>query len=389
MKKKKIGIVSEYFYPHLGGVTEHVYYYSRELIRRGFEVVLLTGYEGKKIEVELPPSLRIIPIGKTIPIYSNHSFAKVTVGWNLGGKIKKILEEEKFDLLHIHSPMMPILPLLFEKYTNTLTIGTIHTYFDSFGALFFYRLFRKGVQAYLNKLDGFIAVAPCCLESLDLFFHYSRDKLEIIPNGVDTHWSETHSGRIDKYADGTPNILFLGRLDPRNGLDLLLDAFPQVLKKVPKARLIVIGDGPLRSFYEKKASPFLGENVFFEGQINDTRPEYFATSDVFCYPATKSAFSVTVLEAMACGKPVVATENKGFCDMMQNGVNGILVEQGRADKLAEALVQVLQDKNLAKKLSDNGREMIRNYSWETITDRVLAFYDKISLQKRGVPFIER
>lgn len=381
---KKIGIVSEYFYPHLGGMTEHIYHFSKELIRRGYDVTLLTGRVKREGEhwqgPSLPPGLKVIEFGKSTLIFANHSFARATLGFDVGKDIRKVLAAEQFDLLHIHSPMTPTLPILFQKYSDTVTVGTVHTYFDS---LPYYRLFRKILQPYLDKLDGLIAVAPSCVEAMDKYF---RGHYAIIPNGVDVEWFARPQGVIEKYDDDRPTVLFLGRLDPRNGLGTLIKAFFKVLAQVPKARLVVVGEGPMRPLYERKASLHLGKAIFFEGEISNTRPEYFAASDVFCYPATKASFGITLLEAMAAGKPVVATENKGFCDMMQNGVNGLLVEQGRSDKLADALVQVLQDKNLARKLSDNGREMIRNYSWETITDRVLGFYNKISLQKRGVPF---
>jgi len=378
---KKIGIVSEYFYPHLGGITEHVYYFSKELIRRGFEVVLLTGYEGEAMDVPLPESLRIVRLGRSVPMFSNHSYGKVTVGWRLGARVKKILAEEKFDLLHIHSPIMMTLPLLFQKYTNTVTVGTFHTYFDS---LFLYKLWRNVAQSYLTKLDGRIAVAPSCVEAMNRYF---QADYEIIPNGVATDWFSRPSGKIAKYEDGAPNILFLGRLDPRNGLDTLLEAVPQVEERRPDARLLVIGDGPMRSFYEKMAGSRLGRKIFFEGQINGNRPEYFATSRVFCYPATKASFGITLLESMAAGIPVVATDNTGFREIIRNEVNGLLVPQNDAAALAKALCRVVEDPALSETLAKEGQKEAERYSWSKVTDKVLDFYDSVYRKKRGVSFL--
>jgi len=381
---RKIGIVTEYFYPHLGGITEHVYYFSKELIRRGYDVVLLTGYEGiEDIPVPLPPSLRVLRLGRSIPIFSNHSFGKVTIGRNLGQRIRKVLEEEKFDLLHIQSPVMPMLPILFEKYSKTVTVGTLHTYFDSFGSLLYYRMFRNLIQRYLDKLDGLIAVSPSCIESMNRFFNADY---RIIPNGIDTDWFANPKGFIDRYRDGSPNIFFLGRLDPRNGLDALLSALPLVLAKLPNARLIVAGDGPLRLFYEKRAGRLLGKSVFFEGQINEERPQYFATSSVFCYPANKASFGITLLEAMAAGRPVVATDNKGFREIIDHGVNGLLARPDDVASLADALVRVLTDAALSETLIRNGRATARKYSWVEVTDKILAFYNDIYAKTRGIPF---
>ncbi|MCE9626154.1 MAG: glycosyltransferase family 4 protein [Deltaproteobacteria bacterium] len=382
---RKIGIVSEYFYPHLGGVTEHVYYFSKEMLRRGFEIVLLTGYEGQeKIDVELPPGLRIIRFGKSVPIFSNHSFAKVTLGWNLAKKVKRVLAEEKFDLLHVHSPVMPVLPGLFQKYTNTVTIGTFHTYFDAMDSKFFYWALQSTVQKYLDKLDGKIAVGSSCIEAMDAFF---KADYTIIPNGVATDWFAQADKKIAAYDDSDKNILFLGRLDPRNGLDTLLDAFPSVLEKVPDARLMVAGDGPLREYYEKKSGDLLGKKVFFEGQVNGNRPEYFATCDAFCFPATKAGFSITILEAMAAGKPIITTDTFGFRDVIRNGENGLLVPQGDSAELGKALVKVLQKKDFAAKLSKNAQSDVQQYSWSQVTDRVIDYYNQVFMKKKGVPFV--
>jgi len=380
-KIRKIGIVSEYFYPHLGGITEHVYYSAKELVRRGFEVVILTGFVGEKDHVEIPKGLRIVRLGKSVPIFSNDSYAKVTIGWNLGGKIKKVLEEEKFDLLHIHSPAIMVLPCLFGKYTNTVTVGTLHTYFDH---VLLFRLFKKQLQAFLDKLDGLISVSPSCIEAINRYFRPAP--YTIIPNGVDSAWFSKPSGKISKYDDGIPNVLFLGRLDPRNGLDFLIESFPFVLKKRPEARLIIIGDGKMKHLYERMSGALLGKSIFFEGAINAQRPDYFATSDVFCYPANKASFGITLLEAMAAGVPVIAADNRGFRDLIRDGETGLLVSQEKPENLAHAILRVLEDKSLAKKLKENGLKMADDYSWSHVMDRVLKFYDDVYLRVRGVPF---
>ncbi len=380
---RKIGIVSEYFYPHLGGITEHVNFFSRELARRGFEVVILTGYEGEEPNIDLPANVRLVHLGKTLPIYSNDSFAKITFGWNLGRRVKEVLAREKFDLLHIHSPVMPTLPLLFQKYTDTITVGTLHTFFDSIDSVFFYRLFRQFVQQYLNKLDGIIAVGPACIESMSQFYQFDYT---VIPNGVDTEWFSRSAEKIERFSEAAPTILFLGRLDPRNGLTALLDAFPAVIQKIPQARLVVVGDGPMRPYYENHSGHLLNHNIFFEGQIDGSRPAYYAACDVFCFPATKAAFSITILEAMSAGKPIVTSDNPGFRDAIEHGVSGMLVKVGDIQALAEALIRILTDKDFATRLSQNAMKKVQNYSWSRITDRVLDYYNQISLKKRGVPF---
>jgi phosphatidyl-myo-inositol alpha-mannosyltransferase len=376
---KKIGIVSEYFYPHVGGITEHVYFYAKELARRGHEVVILTGHRGNPVDVPLSSSLRVVQLARSMRVFANGSTGKISVGWDLGRRVREILEREKFDLLHLHNPLDPVLPLLFLKYSKTITVGTFHTVLAS---THFFKMFQRIAQNYLNKLDGIIAVSPSCAEMMERHF---ENTFEVIPNGVDAQWFANPPGRIEKYDDGRPTILFLGRLDPRNGLDHLLEAFPRVLKEIPEARLVVAGDGLLRSYYEKKAGSFLGEKIFFEGQVNGTRPEYFAASAVFCYPAAIASFGIALLEAMAAGTPVVATENEGFRALIQNGVNGILVKPADPKALAEGLIRAMRDKALAEELKKNGRRTAEGFSWPRVTDQVLSFYEDV-LKKRGASF---
>ena len=168
---KKIGLVSEYFYPHLGGITEHVYYYAKELIARGFDVTILTGYAGEAAPDFLPPALKIIRMGRSVPIFSNASFAKVTLAWNLGEKIKRVIKAEQFDLIHIHAPAVPVLPALFQKYADTVTIGTFHTYFDW---SFYYALLKKTIV--LSGKWPF----RCLMNDDFLFFGRKRIKFHII-----------------------------------------------------------------------------------------------------------------------------------------------------------------------------------------------------------------
>lgn len=377
---RKIGIVAEYFYPHLGGISDHIYFFSKELISRGYEVVILTGHEGQPMDIELPPTLRVIRLGKSFPIYSNNSISKVTLAYNLGKKIKQVLAQEQFDLLHLQSPIDVTLQLLFLKYTNTVTIGTLHSYFKWVP---YFQLFKKVVQSYLDKLDGLIAVSPACLEAMNRYFKVNP---RIIPNGVDIEYFSRPALPVPHYHDGVKNIFFLARLDPRNGLDVLFEAFPLILKEAPDTRLLIAGDGPLRSFYEKKAGNLLGKKIFFEGKIFETRPEYFATSDVFCYPANHATFGVTLLEAMAAGKPIVATDNPGFRCVIQSGFNGLLTHTDDPIDLAKAILKVLKTPSLALQLVENGKKFVQQYSWPQVTSQILDFYQEVYLRKTGKNF---
>lgn len=379
-KLRKIGIVSEFFYPHLGGVTEHVYFSAKELSKRGYETVILTGSKGKSPEVSLPSGIRVIRIGKSMPTYMNGSIGKISVGFKIGDRIQEVLEKEKFDLLHLHNPLDPILPLLFLKYSKTINIGTFHTVLKN---PMVFKIFKLFAQKYLNKLNGVIAVSQSCANLMEQFF---SNRFNILPNGVDTEWFANPKGKIQKFSDGQHNILFLNRLDPRNGLDNLIEAFRHIVNEMPDSRLIVVGDGPLRPFYERKAGDLINKKIFFEGAVVDARPEYFASSSVYVYPATIASFGIGLLEGMASGTPVVGTDNEGFRTIIKNGENGILVPQANPEALAQGIISLIKNPSLAEKIKNNGRETAEKFSWHRVVDQVLNFYDSIYLKEKGVAF---
>src|SRR5262249_23271172 len=180
------------------------------------------------------------------------------------------------------------------KYASCPTVGTFHTYFD-FNA--YYRIFGPIAQNYLNKLDRIVCVGEAGVRAMR---KYVRFDARVIPNGVDFEWFSRAQPKMARFRDSRPTILFVGRLDPRNGLDFLLKALEQVARTLPDVRLVVVGDGPLRKTYEKRAGARLGGQVVFEGPATETRPQYYASADVCCFPAEISnSSSVTLLEALA------------------------------------------------------------------------------------------
>jgi len=375
-RQRKIGIVSEYFYPHLGGMTEHVYFLSRELAQLGFEVVIITGYAGASLPVSLPPGVRLINLAKSMTVFANGSIGKISYGLNLGKRVKKFLAEENFDLIHYQNALDPILPLLFLKYSSAVNISTFHTYYEHSPLM---NLFRSIAQKYINKLDGRIAVSETCVKAMQQYIH---GDFSVIGNGVDVSWfSKEHPGSAP-----SKDIFFLGRLDPRNGVGRLIQAFPFVLNQIPDARLIIAGDGPRRALYEKMAGAFLHEKIIFKGAVTHERPSLFSNSGVFCYPAEIASFGITILESMAAGVPVVAHDNSGFRELICPEENGVLVNTFEPKSLANGLVKVLKNSDFAQKLKHAGFKTAQKYSWPNIAREVLDFYDRIYQMKKGERF---
>jgi phosphatidylinositol alpha-mannosyltransferase len=197
----------------------------------------------------------------------------------------------------------------------------------------------------------------------------------IIPNGVDTDFFRTDASTAP--PTGEPELLFLGRLDPRNGLDTVLAAMPSVLARLPGARLTVAGDGPLRPLYERLARP-LGERVTFVGRVNGDRPEHYARADMYLCPTTKASFGITLLEAMACGTPLVVSDITGFRELVADGSEAALVPPSDPAAWADAVVRLSEDRTRLAAMGAAGRRKAETYAWPLVAGRVMDVYRQVT-----------
>ncbi len=218
--------------------------------------------------------------------------------------------------------------------------------FTPIGKWYFNRWFRK--------LDERIAVSPVAHNYVKKYF---PAEYEIIPNGVDTQHFNPKVKPIDKFTDGKINILFVGRLEKRKGFDYLLEAYRLLKPEVPDCRLIQVGPGVrLRKKYEKYVRSHKIPDVYFTGYASySDLPRYYKTADIVCFPATgRESQGIVLLEAMAVGKPVVATDIDGYSSVLTDGVEGIAVPPKNPEKLAEAILKLIKDKQLRQQMGERG-----------------------------------
>ncbi len=209
---------------------------------------------------------------------------------------------------------------------------------------------------------------------------------DIIPNGIDLEHFSPEVSPIDKFRDGKLNILFVGRLEKRKGLNYLLKAYKQVKQEIPNSRLIAVGPGTrLRRKYEKQVKQSGLEDVFFVGYVSyDELPRYYKTADVFCAPAIGwESFGIILLEAMAIGKPIIASNVEGYACLVTHGVEGWLVPPRDDKALAQALIPLLRDESLRQKMGAKGRLKAREYAWEHIAQRVSDYYVRVLSESPG------
>ncbi len=366
-KKLRIALVSDAYYPHVGGIQEHIYHLGIELKKRGHYVKVITGSSGDN---SAPEKLDVIRIGKVFQFPANKSFSKATIGFGIVRKIRRVLEKERFDIVHVHGALVPFLPI----YSHVLFDGTnIHTFHAAFESSLGYDMFKKLLIKIMERIDGMVAVSETAKRSIT---KYLPGNYTIIPNGIDTQRFSPTNNKLTKFKNFSPLILFVGRFEPRKGLKYLFLSFNEIIKALPKAGLIVVGEGRLKNYYKSFLDKNVLNNVFFEGKVSMGKlPKYFSTCDIFCSPAyTGESFGIILLEALASGKPTVASNIPGYKTVIRNGYNGILVSPKHPEEITEGVLKIIRDEKFRKMLIKHGLNWVKKYSWQSVSRMVESFY---------------
>jgi phosphatidyl-myo-inositol alpha-mannosyltransferase len=361
----KIGLVTPYVYPLPGGVNEHVRFLYENLRLRGHDVRIITSSHGLQRSSEGD----VIRIGKGFSVPTNGSVGTITISPRYVSQVKRVLERERFDVLHFHEPFVPFLSLVVLRQSTSVNIATFHAYAGFSPA---YELGSKTLPGYARRLHGRIAVSAAARHFVDRFF---PGDYKVIPNGVNVGRFQ-RAVPIARWQDGTPNILFVGRLEDRKGLPHLLKAFRLIRKSGLEARLLVVGSGP----QEREARRYVQtrglQNVEFLGRVSDDeKAQLFKTADVFVSPATgRESFGIVLLEAMAAGTPIVCSDIHGYKGVVQRNVSALLTPPRDSKALAAAITEILTDPALRARLGAAGLERARQFSWEQVTAKVEEYY---------------
>ena len=347
----RIAIVTDFYYPTLGGISEHVDGQARALTELGHEVTVVTGRKLGAPPVQddamaVPePTFEVATIGTSIRLYvpgwGNGAETTHTIGPRLGRRLGAFFRGRGFDVVHVHAPYNPQMPAWAIDNTpdDALSIATFHSVFpQTLGMDIQAELIRPAIE----RLDGRVCVSEACIGSLTPYFPYAYD---VIPNGIDTNHFSPDAEPVAELMGEHRSIVFVGRFDPRNGVDTMIQAHQLLFaERGPAVRLIVVGDGPLRPYYERMVSDAARPYVHFAGRLNRSRPNYLVTGDVFCTPCDRASFGMVLLEAMSCGRAVAASRISGFQLLMEDGRQGYLVHPAKsAERFATALARLLDD----------------------------------------------
>jgi phosphatidylinositol alpha-mannosyltransferase len=376
----KIALVAPYDFAHPGGVTNHVSALDHEYTRIGHDVRIIAPASRTITDF----GDRFIRIGRPYPIPSSESIVRVPISLHLAPAIKKVMAKEKFDLVHLHEPFMPMLCSAVLRFSDAVNVGTFHAAEGKPGYNWGKPISTWMIRQRLHKLHGKIVVSQAALA-----YHsrYIPGPFEVIPNGVDLERFSDDVTPFEQYLDGKKNILFLSRLEFRKGLNYLLNAFLLVKQEMPDVRLIVAGSGTrLRRRYERWVRKTGLENdVIFVGFVSEEdKPRYYRTADIFSVPATgRESQGLILLEAMAMGKPVVATSIPGYASVITHGEDGLLVPPRNYQELSQALLTLLNDEKLRQQMGANGKAKSNDYDWKVVSRKLLDFYQRTIDRVRG------
>ncbi|ASJ03243.1 glycosyl transferase [Thermococcus profundus] len=377
----KIALVSDWYYPKIGGVATHMHQLAIYLKKRGHDVSIVTNdlNTGKEEELEeLGIGLVKIP-GIVSPVLG----INITYGLKSNLELGEFLGD--FEVVHAHHAFTP-LSLKAVKAGRALgkaTLLTTHSIsfshesslWDALGLTF--PLFSH----YLKYPHEIIAVSKAAKAFIE---HFTDSPVRVIPNGVDDEFfrpiSEKEKEMVkEELGINGDVVLYVSRMSPRKGPHVLLNAFQNIAREEDDATLVMVGSGEMLPFLKARAK-FLNieDRVRFMGYVpNELLPKLYASADVFVLPSTTAeAFGIVILEAMASAVPVVTTTVGGIPEVVGESGSGILVPPGDEFALAEAILKLLHDKELAGKFGEAGRKAVENrYSWRVVAGDIENVYE--------------
>jgi phosphatidylinositol alpha-mannosyltransferase len=361
----KIGLVTPYVYPLPGGVNEHVRYLYEGLIERGHDVRIISSTHGLQRGNEGD----VIRVGRGFSVPSNGSVGTLTVSPRYLSQIRALLAREQFDVLHFHEPFVPLLSLFMLRESRSVNVATFHAYA---GWSTSYELGKRLLGGYARRLHGRIAVSAAARHFIDRFF---PGDYKLIPNGVDlTRYEGVQP--IERWRDGTANILFVGRFEGRKGLMVLLKAYRVLRRSGRDCRLLVVGGGPQEREVRRYIATRGLQGVELLGRVSDDeKTRLFATADVFVSPATgQESFGIVLLEAMAAGVAIVCSDIHGYKGVVHRGDQALLVPPRDHQALMKAIARLIDDPALRARMGASGRERARQFSWPNIAAKVDDYY---------------
>ena len=369
----KVGIVVPYSWSFWGGVPEHADHQARALERLGVDTRILIGHDppGRLTKYlhprqgrhERPPD-HVIPIGRSVIVPANGALPNIVLSPRAIFRMRQVLERERFDLLHVHEPMTPAIGVAALSFARVPLVATFH----ASGELGWMKLATPVWGFLADRIDYRIAVSPDAVTAAN---RYLPGDYDVIPNGVAMPELDEPAGRENR-------IVFIGRHEPRKGLQVLLRAWPE-LRRRTGARLRVLGADPLQVRLLLTRLRVSDDGIDALGFVSEhERTEELLKAKAFVAPSLRGeSFGMVLTEAFACATPAVASDIPGYRDVM-TPETGLLVPPDDPRALTQAIVNLLDDEPRRQDLAAGARRRARAYSWDDIGGRLLAIYEPLA-----------
>lgn len=363
----RVGIVCPYDWSAPGGVKAHVRDLADALIEMGHEVSVLAPSEGDELDEPY-----VVSAGKPVAVPYNGSVARVNFGVVAAARVRKWVKEGQFDVVHVHEPASPTIAVLTCWVSDGPLVATWHSSQDRSRAMSaaYYIL-----QTAMEKIDGRIAVSEKARQTL--VENVGGDAV-LIPNGVACRNFEKPD-LLEGFPRTGPTLLFLGRIDePRKGLPILLEALRAVVEVHPDLLLLVAGPGDNEEVQEE-LGPELAERVAFLGLISEAeKVAAFKSADIYIAPNTGGeSFGIVLLESMAAGTPVIASDIEAFSLVLENGSAGALFENENPKSLSNSIIDLLDDPIEQGRLIEEGIRRAFEFDWSSVARDVVRVYESV------------
>jgi 1,2-diacylglycerol 3-alpha-glucosyltransferase len=390
----KIVIFADIFLPHIDGVTNSLVHLVKEYVRQGHEVLVMAPKLKGSEKVEIR-GVKII----FLPSIPAVVYPELMLGL-FSRELFKELKRFSPEVVHVIGPgSVGSMGLFYSKLVGIKSVAAFHGYFMEPEYLSIMGIKNRGVEmaqkmlwklakTFYDRADS--VVTPSNFVKKDLLDHDFVGPIKVINNAINfsniSLDKKQQSAFLKKYSlEGCKIALYVGRVSVEKNIELLIKSFPEVIKKVPKSRLVIVGDGPdmesLKSLVSKLG---MERDIVFTGKVENAelvKKGIFKLAQVFVTASHSEVQPVSIIEAMNFGLPVIASKSRGLTEMIKG--NGYLVSGNNKKKFSEYMIKILSDNHLQKKMSQESTRLVNKYSLESSAKKHIDLYKKLSANNKS------
>jgi len=371
----RVALVGDEYYPDIGGAPQYALELSLQLVKLGIEIVVITHVHPGQLEEEEIDGVKIRRVKGWVLNHPHRTFSPL-----LFCRCYKYILDEKFDVVHgldVYSTMA----LMVIPFARILRIPCVLTCHTARGSAF--QIFLQRVLGWMFRVGNRLIAVSRASARFSRLLGFSEKRITVVPNGVDL---SCFNDKIDAFAmreelgiGDEPLVVTALRLIKGKSPELLISAFAGVLSVVPDAKLVIAGSGREEDNLSRQIKDLnITNSVFMLGKLRKEKvAQLMAAADVFVLPSKMESFGLTLLEASAAGLPVVCANAGGVPEVFQDGFNALLYPPGDDDAMAKAIIRLLQDRELAKKISANAMETAGRFTWERTAEQTLQVYQEV------------